>query len=37
MGKTNSPFNDSFTNDLTVDEIKELTPYKDFIKSNRKK
>lgn len=35
MGKTNSPFNDSFINDLTIEEIKELARYKEYIKSNR--
>lgn len=37
MGRTNNPYNDYFTNDLTIDEITELTRYKEFIKSNRKR
>ena len=37
MGRTNNPFNDSFTNDLTCEEIKELTRYKEFIKNKRRK
>lgn len=36
MGHTNSPFNDSFINDLNNEEVLELSRYKEFIKSNRK-
>ena len=36
MGRTSSPFNDVFTNDLNTEEINELKRYKEFIKSTRK-
>ena len=36
MGKTNNPSNDSFTEDLTEEEIKELEHYKELLKIKRK-
>lgn len=36
MYKTNNPSNDSFTEDLTEEEIKELTHYKELLKIKRK-
>ena len=37
MGKTNNPSNDSLTNGLTEEEIKELKKYKDMLIAYRKK
>lgn len=36
MGLTNNPSNDSFTEDLTEEEIKELEHYKELLKIKRK-
>ena len=37
IGKTNNPSNDSLTNGLTEEEIKELKKYKDMLIAYRKK